>query len=409
MQARPPAAGHRPLRVSAQRALQKPFPPGPFPGSPPPETRAGWAVRAISAMLERSEVDPAPPRARVDVWMGMRKARQWAALAAVVFLCGCGPQGGEVSGAGSPAVGQSGVPIDLSDPAASKSSFLVWTAQEAEPPPSVSPTASGVALAKAGAGSGASLKALAGSECPVANFLNFDPDSTNPLPDPLFIDLDYQRADLGRCLNGDEEFTGQVELTVRGAVALAGGELLPGPDTELTITETYPSWTHKVTQASGDVIAYSFGGARTVRADAAGVLHVTTEPQVTRRAVQRAADTTKLGERFYTVSNQSVTRTPVPSVDGISTAWREDGGMRLASSEQGYTDVVLMGVVRDPALCGGAPTGGSMRFQTGGPAVTVFFDADYQGNPVFCGRAHVLRPGFDVPQLEVFEATPPVL
>lgn len=337
--------------------------------------------------------------------MGVLRPQRWAALAALALLGGCGPQGG-LPGAGNPVVGQSGTPIDLADPAAAKSSFLVWAVQTVEPPPAVAPTALGVAVAKPAPG--ASLKPLAGSGCPVADFVNFDPDGADPLPDPLAIHLDYHRADLGRCVAGDGELGGRVALTVRGAAALEGDELLPRPDADLTVSETYPSWTHEVTQPSGDVITYTFGGARTLRVDAAGTVHVTTDPLVTRRAVQRAADGTRLGERLYQVSGQSVTRTPVDGLDGPGTAWREDGGLRVASSEAGYTDVVLTGVVRDPALCGGAPTGGSMRFRNGGPAVTVTFDANY-ADPFYCGKAHVLRPASDAPELEVFEATPPIL
>lgn len=440
MQARPAASGHGTPSFEAPRPPEEPFPPEPYPEPPPPEepyppepfppapgpeepfppeptpeptppeaaeTTGRWAAGPISAMLGKLPLAWAPRRARVDVWMGMSRPQRWAALAALVVLSGCGPQSG-LSGAGNPAVGQSGTPIDLTDPAASKSRFLVWATQTVEPPPAVTTTSFGVAVAKAGPGGLA--KALAGSECPRVDFLNFDPESSDPLPDPLMIELDYRTAALGLCVNGDEEFAGRVELTVRGAVALAGGELLPGPGADLVVTETYPQWTHKVTQPSGDVIAYSFGGSRALRVDGTGAVNVAADPLVTRRAVQTAANGLKLDERSYQVSNQSVTRTPVPSVDGVSTAWREDGGMRVASSLDGYADVVLSGVLRDPAVCGGAPTGGSMRFQNGGPAVIVNFDADYLGNPgAFCGRAHVLRPGFGEPQLEVFDATPPVL
>jgi len=362
--------------------------------------------------------------------VGVVSVARGAALTLILAAAGCGGSGSGLPTAGAPAVGQSAMPMDLTQQKASPASLLVWGVLGAAPPRAVEQTTLGIsALPKPGAPVPVALslaKVLPGSECPKVDFRNFDPDLDVILPDPVNIFLDFETAAGDQCVSGTETETGRVELTLRGGDVLSGGRILPKSGVDLVVTENYPLWTRKVTDAT-HVVTYTFGGTRTVRIQADGTTVTTTDPFATRLSLtQDASSGLKLYQRYYSISNLSITRTPMAGV-GTEPAYTEEGTLHFACSGTlqmagapdaadpectGFADVTLQAVLHDPAVCDGAPTGGLMTFVAAGQKMEVFFDygALYQTNPgANCGRAHVRRTGDTTAGTERFEPTPPVL
>jgi hypothetical protein len=343
---------------------------------------------------------------------GVRTAARGAALTLLFAAAGCG-SGSGLPSAGAPSMGLSDAPMDLVNNKVSTAALLVWGVQLAAPPRAIEQTTLGVsALPKPGPDPPLA-KALPGSSCPVVEFVKSDP-ALAPLPDPLSLVLTFLTAGGGQCVSGNDTDAGQAELTVRGADAVIGGALVARTGADLVVRETYPTWTRTVT-GGPDRVIYSFGGTRTVRVKPDGTTLATTDPFVTRWVVTRDPSTgVKTGERFYLVSNLSITRAKADGLGGPDTAYTEDGTLHLGTSEVGYADVTLQAVKHDPAVCGGTPTGGLMTFVAAGQKTEVFFTlTTYQTNPsVSCGRAYVRRPDTPlgtVPPIEVFGTTPPVL
>jgi|GEM_PF-5655344 hypothetical protein len=349
---------------------------------------------------------------------GRTVPRAWAGAAALLLACGCGPGGGGVGG-GAPALGVVDVPMDLTQDKVVTAPLLVASVLSAAPPGAVDQTGLGVsALPKAGDGGAVPgrAKVVAGTGCPVVDVLNHDPEAPGPLPAVLELLLTFTTADGGRCVAGDTEDLGTVELSVTGASALVNGALQAAAGETLTVSERYADWRRKVTGTDGGVTTYAFGGFRTVRRSADGTTRVTTDPEVSRWSVVRDAMGMKTAERFYRVTDLDVTRAPAAGVGGPDTAYTQTGTLTAATSATGHADVTLSGVRHDPGLCGGLPTGGTMTFRSGGRTLIVDFDGpNYAKNPdAYCGRAYFTRPvppgqPNPGPQLENYVTPPYVL
>lgn len=337
----------------------------------------------------------------VRVVEGARKA----GLIALLVAGGCGP-GSDLPGAGAPAVGNSNLPVDL-ETASLKT--LVWSVRSVPPPVSLDPAFLAGLSALPKGGTGGRAKALAESECPVVDFLDpgVDPDVDGPVPDPLRLELRFQRADGSRCVAPDLAQSGVVEVSVRGVDGLAGGALSRAPGADLVVREDYVSWTREAPDDGGGTRTHAYGGSRTVTVDGAGVTRVTTDPWVTRRTTVRDADGRVVETALYRYATSGLAAMPVDGAGGPDTALRRGGTVTVASSVAGFFDVTLDAVRYDPAVCGGLPTGGRMAFRAAGRTLRAEFDLAY--DPLNCGLARFQRPGVEQPVVDEFGAAPPVL
>jgi hypothetical protein len=320
-----------------------------------------------------------------------------AGLALLLVAAGCGTEQG--GGAGAPAVGNTGVPMKL-DAASLRS--LVWSVPSIPPPASVDPAL----LPGLSALPKASSKPLAGSACPVVDFLNHDPDVSGPLPDPVELRLLYEMADGSRCVDGDLTQQGEVDVTVTGVESLSGGTLQRIPGADLVVRETYTRWSRAVPDGAGTRAAF-FGGSRVTTVSTGGIAEIVTVPWVSRRTVFRDAGGATTATAFHYYATEGLTVIPVPGAGGPDTALRRNGTVRIASAESGYVDVNLEQVLYDPAVCGGTPTAGRMTFRAAGQTLRAAFDLAYS-DPLNCGYASFQRPGDDVPIAREFGTEPPV-